>query len=399
MSYDSAPLRFSDHRPVYATFECRVSIVDEALRESISQELYERRKAEVGDSTAHVGDGEDTEDEDLIGYDAIEPGLPPASSDRQKWWLDNRQPARAQVSIPNGRDGRPMALNPNRAPNPFGHSDEPDWISVPRSSPGASLSSISSSPYEKVSLPMAMQTQAGAPSAVARKLPPPYDAGKLPAKVGRTRLDDEQSIRSQPDSLPGPGPPPPPPPRPRRQGTAGSRPGTSVDGGAGRLEKTQTLPPLPATPRLASAASSQTSQLSQQLKGSGKSPPPVAKKPAHLATSSPLTKSSTGGTGNGTTRSDDGGFQPPLPTRSATMSSRAGLEQQTPATSTSALARKPVSPPRPSLGATGPDRHARATRAAGDGARVRVPVDLLDALNEGGEEMGGWETLQPSTRG
>jgi hypothetical protein len=29
---------------------------------------------------------------------------------------------------------------------------------------------------------------------------------------------------------------------------------------------------------------------------------------------------------------------------------------------------------------------------------VRVPADLLDALDEGGEEMGGWETLQP-TRG
>ncbi|PNY24464.1 Inositol-1,4,5-trisphosphate 5-phosphatase 1 [Tolypocladium capitatum] len=406
LSYDSAPLRFSDHRPVYATFECRVSIVDEALRGSISQELYERRKAEVGDSTAQAGDGEDTEDEDLLGYDAIEPGLPPASSDRQKWWLDNRQPARAQVSTPNGRDGQPMALNPNRAPNPFSHSDEPDWVSVPRSSPGASLSSISSSPYEKVSLPMAMQMQAGAPSAVARKLPPPYDAAKLPAKAGRMRSDDEQSARSQPDnSSPVPAPAPPP----RRQGAAGSRPATSADAGSGRLERTQTLPPLPTRPRPASAASSQTSQLSQlsqlsqQLKGSGKSRPPVAKKPAHLATSSPLVaKSSTGGASNGasngTTRSDDGGFQPRPPTR----------PQQTSSTSPPALARKPAAGPdrQPSASPDGSQarvsaRHAQAAWATGDGARVRarVPVDLLDTLNEGGEDMGGWETLQPSTRG
>ncbi|PHH87868.1 hypothetical protein CDD83_8295 [Cordyceps sp. RAO-2017] len=130
LSYDSAPLRFSDHRPVYATFECKVSIINEARRESISQGLYERRKAEVGDATAQVSDGQETEDEDLIGYDAIEPGLPPASSDRQKWWLENRQPARAQVAAPNGRDGQAMALNPNRPSNPFGLSDEPDWLAL-----------------------------------------------------------------------------------------------------------------------------------------------------------------------------------------------------------------------------------------------------------------------------
>jgi hypothetical protein len=34
--------------------------------------------------------GEDeTDDEDLLGYESVEPGLPPASSDRRKWWLDN----------------------------------------------------------------------------------------------------------------------------------------------------------------------------------------------------------------------------------------------------------------------------------------------------------------------
>ncbi|KAG7126732.1 Inositol-1 like protein [Verticillium longisporum] len=105
LCYNSAPLRFSDHRPVYATFQCTVNIVDESHREQISQELYLRRKQEVGDpSTSLDTEDEDEDDEDLIGYDAVEPGLPPASSDRQKWWLDNKQPARAGAGEPVRRD-------------------------------------------------------------------------------------------------------------------------------------------------------------------------------------------------------------------------------------------------------------------------------------------------------
>ncbi|TDZ74434.1 Inositol-1,4,5-trisphosphate 5-phosphatase 1 [Colletotrichum trifolii] len=126
LAYNSAPLKFSDHRPVYAIFQCRVSVVDETVREQISQELYQRRKAEVGDSTANL-ESEETDDEDLIGYEAIEPGLPPASSDRQKWWLENKQQARANVKQPSATDGHTSILNPSRPPNPFTPTGEPDW--------------------------------------------------------------------------------------------------------------------------------------------------------------------------------------------------------------------------------------------------------------------------------
>ena len=88
INYDAAPLKFSDHRPVYATFQCQVSKVDEKKKEKLSQEMYRQRRAQVGDVRAG-GTMDDSEDEDLIGYDSIEPGLPPASSDRRKWWLDN----------------------------------------------------------------------------------------------------------------------------------------------------------------------------------------------------------------------------------------------------------------------------------------------------------------------
>lgn len=88
INYTTAPLRFSDHRPVYATFQCTISAVDELLKESLSHKIYAKRRSDVGDIMANVRK-DDVDDEDLIGYDSIAPGLPPASSDRRKWWLDN----------------------------------------------------------------------------------------------------------------------------------------------------------------------------------------------------------------------------------------------------------------------------------------------------------------------
>ncbi len=89
ISYSTAPLRFSDHRPVYAEFLCTISDIDEAKKESLSREIYIKRKADIGDTTANATNDEIFEDQDLIGYDSIAPELPPASSDRRRWWLDN----------------------------------------------------------------------------------------------------------------------------------------------------------------------------------------------------------------------------------------------------------------------------------------------------------------------
>lgn len=124
--YDRAELRFSDHRPVYATFQCTVSIVDEQVRESLSRSIYEKRRADVENSTAKTP-LDDTDDDDLTGYEPIEPSLPPASSDRRKWWLDNGKPARSTIEAPAG-----ASLNPRRPSNPFKLTDEADWVSVSR---------------------------------------------------------------------------------------------------------------------------------------------------------------------------------------------------------------------------------------------------------------------------
>lgn len=152
-------LRFSDHRPVYGVFQCTISIIDIAAREKLSRELYAKRRTDVGNAVASTHN-EDTEDEDLIGYDSMEPGLPPASSDRRKWWLDNGAPARSTVKPPQ----RGAQLNPNRPANPFTPNEESDWVTVsmplsPRSESAETLASFKTAP---VALP-------------PRKLPPQWD--------------------------------------------------------------------------------------------------------------------------------------------------------------------------------------------------------------------------------
>lgn len=288
LAYNCAPLKFSDHRPVYALFDCQVSIVSEVVRDKISHQIYLKRKAEVGDATANINT-EDTEDEDLIGYDAIEPGLPPASSDRQKWWLDNGKLAQSTITAPKAMDGSTSTiLNPNRSANPFTPSDEPDWVTVPRAeSRLSSYSSMSTSPYEHINhstfLPSLSSSVSSTPP--QRKLPPPYDPSALPARVGRSIMNDEQHQPLQFKKVEAPPAPPPrrsathnlsfpPPPNQTLVPSVGSIP---------RKPAPAPLPPPP-PPRSASTASSASQK-------TPKGPPPVAKKPAHLANTSPTRES------------------------------------------------------------------------------------------------------------
>ncbi|KAG0650827.1 hypothetical protein D0Z07_2841 [Hyphodiscus hymeniophilus] len=222
IKYSTAPLRFSDHRPVFATFQCTVSIVEEAVREALSREIYQKRQSEIGMTTAN-SKLDDTDDEDLIGYDSIEPGLPPASSDRRKWWLDNNQPARSILKpAQNG-----AVPNPNRPSNPYKLSDEPDWVTLPRMP--APRGSSQANPLRSTS-----KATNG-----HRKLPPPLNP---PSSM--TSLNNSISNISLIDSLPS----------------------------------TNDPAPLPksANRRLSTSTNSSTSK---------KAAPPVAQKPLHLISS------------------------------------------------------------------------------------------------------------------
>ncbi|KEQ63117.1 uncharacterized protein M437DRAFT_65721 [Aureobasidium melanogenum CBS 110374] len=199
--YNTAPLRFSDHRPVYATFQCTITVIDEKKKQEISEGLYRQRRAVVGGNTA-TARPDDTDDEDLIGYESIEPGLPPASSDKRKWWLDNGMPARSQVKPP----AEGYVRNPQRAPNPFSATTEPDWVKVPRPNPppprSLSIRDRNSS--------TASQNSNGRVTPVSRKLPPVWP----PHQQSSSAAPSSRASSTQHSLLDDPIEEPPLPPRP-----------------------------------------------------------------------------------------------------------------------------------------------------------------------------------------
>ena len=95
VNYTTASLRFSDHRPVYATFQCSVNAVDEVRKEILGREIYAKRRSELGAIANARNDN--FYDEDILGYEPTAPEIPPPSSDRRKWWLDNGEESLAST--------------------------------------------------------------------------------------------------------------------------------------------------------------------------------------------------------------------------------------------------------------------------------------------------------------
>ncbi|CAD6504524.1 BgTH12-00034 [Blumeria graminis f. sp. triticale] len=155
VNYNTSPLRFSDHRPVYATFLCTVNIVDEARREALSRDIYEKQRTQAGMTLVNIQGNED--DNRPLNEDGS-PGikLPPASSDVRKWWLDMNQPIRSQIAPPSVG----MAPNPNRPSNPYSYTDEQDWVSISGAANIHALDSIPVSPlYRTTTLPLTPDDQ------------------------------------------------------------------------------------------------------------------------------------------------------------------------------------------------------------------------------------------------
>jgi hypothetical protein len=145
--YHTADLRCSDHRPVYAKFDCIIDVVDVALKDNLRRLLYEEKQRDALSDTINLLD---LDDEDSAPQGPIAPGLPPASSDRSKWWLDNGEQSGAAsrvihsaqllIYIMTGVSAKAavqppkagLVPNPQRKSNPFSMDDEPDWIPSPR---------------------------------------------------------------------------------------------------------------------------------------------------------------------------------------------------------------------------------------------------------------------------
>lgn len=352
MSYNCAPLRFSDHRPVYATFQCTVSIIDEARREALSREIYDRRQLEVGGTIAS-GQNDDTDDEDLLGYDSIEAGLPPASSDKRKWWLDNRQPARSDLKPPQ----KTLIPNPNRPSNPYTPTDEPDWVTVPR-----------------MTKPQQQTTKSVAP-------PPPNPRNSNSSSTNGTRNA-------------------PPPFNPTE--TAVSTLSKNLAQTSLSNNSTASLPLSASDRRLSTSTISSTSK---------KAPPPVARKPIHLtssrsSTSSPtLSAASTFSTSRSPlpsqqkprpTTADHTGFAPP-PRRISGAGPPLG----------SIYGRRDIEDRREVSTAPPPPQPRRAHRAdlnghAGKGTDEEGPRPTLpprrptDLLGDDNTSIGNWVALKPT---
>lgn len=193
MYYDSAPLKFSDHRPVWGIFTCNVSVVDQVKKDSISSQLYAKRRTTVGSHLANNKIAE-SDDESLYGYDSIEPGLPPASSDKRKWWLDNGNPARSTVQSP----APGAVLNPARPSNPYTPTSEPDWVTVDK--PDAPPRATAASSTESSARGGEIRT-----TAVLRKAPPPSSSSMPKQPTGNDGTSEKPQVLRKPA----------PPPKPR----------------------------------------------------------------------------------------------------------------------------------------------------------------------------------------
>lgn len=87
LDYRSANLKISDHRPILSLFDCTISIVDEIQKDKLGRILYDQHRSELG--TMASGNNLLEDDDDVLLPSGNSPGLPPPSSDRHKWWLDN----------------------------------------------------------------------------------------------------------------------------------------------------------------------------------------------------------------------------------------------------------------------------------------------------------------------
>jgi hypothetical protein len=120
-------------------FDCTISIVDEVQKDKLNRILYDRHRAEFG---AMISRGDSLEDDDDTARSFNNSqGLPPASSDRHKWWLDNGSGARSDIG-PFVQGNVPNIVGRS---NPFTRTEDDEWVN-----PQVLLDIADSKDYSKV---------------------------------------------------------------------------------------------------------------------------------------------------------------------------------------------------------------------------------------------------------
>lgn len=67
-------------------FDCVIDVIDLGLKDQLRRLLYKEKQHDALSSSVHLLD---VDDDDSMAQVPIAPGLPPASSDRTRWWLDH----------------------------------------------------------------------------------------------------------------------------------------------------------------------------------------------------------------------------------------------------------------------------------------------------------------------
>ncbi|KAK5943564.1 Inositol-1,4,5-trisphosphate 5-phosphatase 1 [Knufia obscura] len=408
-------LRFSDHRPVYSTFNVKVRVIDAERKSHLLKQLYAKRTRQLRDDVDEEDDSSESAEE-LTGYQSIAPGLPPASSDRRKWWFDGDKPVTSQVKPP--QDG--MKLNPDRNGNPWREGGEEDWVMVDRDT-------------EKKSKPEPPAPRKGARSTRADSTATDLESSsRTPPKPSPSRNSE---MNTPPTKMAGAWPqsrnvslastmqPRPSPPAPAAR-NSNRIPSSSTNTS---LLDSDTPTDLPLSKPILSRTASQASTASIQSKAS-KPPPQRPTKPSALS-AQPTSSSIASDTSQNQMRSISprpeatspdsdvqpsrpSSFHPPPPTKPQRLSSvRSVASQRSPSTANTDTERPPPLPRRtntsasiastrssaPSLNASGPALPPRRGTGVSTPTSTYSNRDLL--MDGANEESGGgreWKPLLPS---
>jgi hypothetical protein len=113
---------------VWALFSCNINIVDDHLKGNIRSIIYAKEMGDAPEISARSNNQAKMHKRESAGLDFLTLNLPPASSDDQRWWLDNGTPVKSIVRPPSNG----WLLNMNRESNPFCSSNATDWVPARR---------------------------------------------------------------------------------------------------------------------------------------------------------------------------------------------------------------------------------------------------------------------------